>query len=75
MDGFALGKTKVFMKYYHLEYLSKLYEKEIRKIIRVQVQQITSLFSPMHSMTSRLVALLQSVPTTLAPLHCTWLVF
>ena len=36
MDGYALGKTKVFLKYYHLEYLSKLYEKQIRKIIRVQ---------------------------------------
>lgn len=37
MDGYALGKTKVFLKYFHLEYLSKLYEKQIRKIIRVQV--------------------------------------
>ena len=36
MDGYALGKTKVFLKYYHLEYLSKLYERQIRKIIRVQ---------------------------------------
>ena len=36
MDGYALGKTKVFLKYFHLEYLSKLYEKQIRKIIRVQ---------------------------------------
>ena len=36
MDGYALGRTKVFLKYYHLEYLSKLYEKQIKKIIRVQ---------------------------------------
>ena len=36
MDGYALGRTKVFLKYFHLEYLSKLYEKQIRKIIRVQ---------------------------------------
>ena len=36
MDGYALGRTKVFLKYYHLEYLSKLYERQIRKIIRVQ---------------------------------------
>lgn len=36
MDGFAIGKTKVFLKYYHVEYLSRLYEEQIRKIIRVQ---------------------------------------
>ncbi|CAB4054331.1 MYO3 [Lepeophtheirus salmonis] len=38
MDGYALGKTKVFLKYYHVEYLSKLYEYQIRKknIIKVQ---------------------------------------
>ena len=37
MDGYALGKTKVFLKYFHLEYLSKLYERQMRKIIHVQV--------------------------------------
>lgn len=36
MDGYALGKSKVFLKYYHIEYLSKQYEYQIRKIIRVQ---------------------------------------
>nr|XP_018914102.1 PREDICTED: myosin-IIIb-like isoform X1 [Bemisia tabaci] len=36
MDGWALGKTKVFLKYYHIEYLSKLYEDQIRKIVLVQ---------------------------------------
>ncbi|KAL0279116.1 UNVERIFIED_CONTAM: hypothetical protein PYX00_000736 [Menopon gallinae] len=36
MDGWALGKTKVFLKYYHIEYLSKLYEDQMRKIILVQ---------------------------------------
>ena len=36
MDGYALGRTKVFLKYYHIEYLSKQYEYQIRKIIRVQ---------------------------------------
>ncbi|XP_054277512.1 myosin-IIIb-like isoform X2 [Macrosteles quadrilineatus] len=36
MDGWALGKTKVFLKYYHIEYLSKLYEDQVRKIILVQ---------------------------------------
>jgi hypothetical protein len=29
MDGWALGKTKVFLKYYHVEYLSKLYEDQV----------------------------------------------
>ncbi|KAK8720309.1 hypothetical protein OTU49_013424, partial [Cherax quadricarinatus] len=28
MDGWALGKTKVFLKYYHVEYLTKMYEKQ-----------------------------------------------
>lgn len=36
MDGWALGKTKVFLKYYHVEFLSKLYEEQLRKIIVVQ---------------------------------------
>ncbi|XP_050079971.1 myosin-IIIb-like isoform X2 [Anopheles maculipalpis] len=36
MDGWALGKSKVFLKYYHVEYLSKLYEEHVRKIILVQ---------------------------------------
>ena len=42
MDGYALGKTKVFLKYFHLEYLSKLYERQMRKIIHVQVQLYSS---------------------------------
>lgn len=36
MDGWALGKSKVFLKYYHVEFLSKLYEDKIRKIVLVQ---------------------------------------
>lgn len=36
MDGWALGKTKVFLKYYHVEFLSKLYEEQLRKIVIVQ---------------------------------------
>ena len=36
MDGYKLGKSKVFLKYYHIEYLSKQYEFQIRKIVRVQ---------------------------------------
>lgn len=36
MDGWALGKSKVFLKYYHVEILAKLYEERIRKVILVQ---------------------------------------
>ncbi|KAL1110368.1 hypothetical protein AAG570_007899 [Ranatra chinensis] len=36
IDGWALGKTKVFLKYYHIEYLSRICEEKIRKIILVQ---------------------------------------
>lgn len=32
MDGWALGKSKVFLKYYHFEYLSKLYEEHVSSI-------------------------------------------
>lgn len=36
LDGWAVGKTKVFLKYYHVEYLSKVYDQQIRRIIQVQ---------------------------------------
>lgn len=36
MDGWALGRTKVFLKYYHVEFLSKQYEEQLRKIVMVQ---------------------------------------
>lgn len=36
MDGWALGKSKVFLKYYHVEFLSKLYEDQIKKIVIIQ---------------------------------------
>lgn len=36
MDNFALGKSKVFLKYYHVEHLTKLFEDQNRKIILIQ---------------------------------------
>lgn len=36
MDGWALGKSKVFLKYYHVEFLAKLYEEQVRKITMAQ---------------------------------------
>ncbi|KAG5679675.1 hypothetical protein PVAND_009229 [Polypedilum vanderplanki] len=36
IDNYALGKSKVFLKYYHVEYLSKLYEDQNRKIVIMQ---------------------------------------
>lgn len=36
MEGFAIGKTKVFLKYYNEEYLSRLYENQVRKIVKIQ---------------------------------------
>lgn len=30
MNGWALGKSKVFLKFYHVESLSKLYEEKVR---------------------------------------------
>ncbi|XP_076669129.1 STKc_myosinIII_N_like and MYSc_Myo21 domain-containing protein ninaC isoform X3 [Andrena cerasifolii] len=36
MEGWVLGKTKVFLKYYNEEYLSRLYETQVKKIVKVQ---------------------------------------
>ncbi|KAF7992951.1 hypothetical protein HCN44_005732 [Aphidius gifuensis] len=36
MEGWMIGKTKVFLKYYNEEYLSRLYETHVRKIIKIQ---------------------------------------
>lgn len=36
MDGWIIGKTKVFLKYYNIEYLSQVYENQVKKIVKVQ---------------------------------------
>ncbi|XP_050542382.1 myosin-IIIb-like isoform X1 [Daktulosphaira vitifoliae] len=36
LDGWAIGKTKVFLKYYHIEHLTKLHEIQIHQIVIVQ---------------------------------------
>ncbi|KAF6216430.1 hypothetical protein GE061_000772 [Apolygus lucorum] len=36
MTGWALGKSKVFLKYFHVEFLSKVQEEKIKKIVIVQ---------------------------------------
>ncbi|KAJ8954445.1 hypothetical protein NQ318_011121 [Aromia moschata] len=36
MEGWALGKSRIFLKYYHEEYLSRLYETHVKKIIKIQ---------------------------------------
>ncbi|GFR04317.1 neither inactivation nor afterpotential protein C, partial [Trichonephila clavata] len=36
MDGWQIGISKVFLKYYTEEYLSRLYETHIKKIIKIQ---------------------------------------
>jgi myosin-3 len=36
IKGYAIGKSKVFLKFYHMEYLSKLYRERLKKIIIVQ---------------------------------------
>jgi len=33
LDDWALGKTKVFLKYYHVEYLAKLCEQQVSMYI------------------------------------------
>ncbi|XP_072936347.1 neither inactivation nor afterpotential protein C-like [Epargyreus clarus] len=36
MEGWELGQTKVFLKYYNEEFLSRLYETQVKKIVKVQ---------------------------------------
>lgn len=36
MEGWLIGKSKVFLKYYNEEYLSRLYEIQVKKIVKIQ---------------------------------------
>lgn len=36
MEGWVIGTSKVFLKYYNEEYLARLYENQVKKIIKVQ---------------------------------------
>lgn len=36
MEGWVIGRSKVFLKYYNEEYLSRLYETQVKKIVKVQ---------------------------------------
>ncbi|CAG9859253.1 unnamed protein product [Phyllotreta striolata] len=36
IEGWALGKSKIFLKYYNEEYLSRLYETQVKKIVKIQ---------------------------------------
>ena len=36
IDGFYCGKRKIFLKYYHMEYLSRFYDDQYNKIVTVQ---------------------------------------
>ena len=37
IDGFFCGKRKIFLKYYHIDFLSKFYEEQYKRIVTVQV--------------------------------------
>ncbi|CAH1389425.1 unnamed protein product [Nezara viridula] len=36
LEGWYLGNSKVFLKYYNEEYLSRMYETQVKKIVKVQ---------------------------------------
>ncbi|KAM7350914.1 STKc_myosinIII_N_like and MYSc_Myo21 domain-containing protein ninaC isoform 1-T2 [Cochliomyia hominivorax] len=36
MEGWAIGKSKVFLRYYNDEFLARLYEIQVKKVIKVQ---------------------------------------
>ncbi|VVC25287.1 Hypothetical protein CINCED_3A022449 [Cinara cedri] len=35
MEGWLIGKGKVFLRYYNEEYLSRLYENQVKKIVKI----------------------------------------
>ncbi|XP_047507159.1 neither inactivation nor afterpotential protein C isoform X2 [Pieris napi] len=43
MEGWELGKSKAFLKYYNEEFLSRLYETQVKKIVKVQSMMRTFL--------------------------------
>ena len=40
LDGWRLGRTKVFLKYYHTERLSDFLDKEMRRVVIVQKSEL-----------------------------------
>ena len=36
IDGFYCGKKKIFLKYYHVDFLSKFYDEQYKRIVTVQ---------------------------------------
>ncbi|XP_052892100.1 neither inactivation nor afterpotential protein C [Anopheles moucheti] len=36
LEGWVIGKTKVFLKYYNVEYMQRLYETQVKKIVKIQ---------------------------------------
>ena len=36
IDGFECGKRKIFLKYYHINYLSEMYNKQFKRIVIIQ---------------------------------------
>lgn len=59
MEGWVIGKTKVFLKYYNEEYLSRLYETQVKKIVKVQCMMRA--FLARKSMASKIVATKKTV--------------
>ncbi|KAL1458693.1 hypothetical protein WDU94_008823 [Cyamophila willieti] len=43
MEGWMIGKSKVFLRYYNEEYLARLYETQVKKIVKVQCMMRTFL--------------------------------
>ena len=71
MDGWALGKTKVFLKYYHVEYLAKLYEEQVGSLhsmilILIKVRQVSRLKNKTKIFES-IPFSLRTIPNVLTP--------
>ncbi|GAB6020183.1 myosin 3 [Chamberlinius hualienensis] len=36
LEGWAIGRTKVFLKYYHMEFFTREYQQYVNKVVKVQ---------------------------------------
>ncbi|KAJ8867609.1 hypothetical protein PR048_031411 [Dryococelus australis] len=62
MEGWVIGKSKVFLKYYNEEYLSRTYESQVKKIIKVQTMMRA--FLAKKSVASKLLKFRQNTGKT-----------
>lgn len=53
MDGWALGKSKVFLKYYHVEVLARIYEEQVAIDTNNEIIFVVKIVTKMTRMCSK----------------------